>query len=229
MNPFKFLKGFCFLVMASLLSLAGTAQVQTARHLSMTPNSQGFYEYLPQGYNPNGSETYPVIIFVHGIGELGDGSPAQLPKMLWAGIPATINGGQFPTSVTVNGQTHKFIVLSPQFISWPTGGDIENVINYAIANYKVNTQRIYLTGLSMGGGVVWEYAGASTTWASRLAALIPICGASWPDYNRARNINMANLPVWAIHNNDDGTCPVWYTNDYVNLINQAPAPAVPWR
>ncbi|MBA2744974.1 MAG: carbohydrate-binding protein [Flavisolibacter sp.] len=220
------LKSLLHIFVLLLLFTKTNAQVQTARHISTTPNSNGFYEYLPQGYNPNSTETYPVIIFIHGLGELGDGSPWQLPKMLWAGLPATINGGQFPTSVTVNGQTHKFIVISPQFISWPGSGDVENVINYTLANYRVNTQRVYLTGLSMGGGVTWEYAGSGVAQASRLAAIVPICGASWPEFGRARNITQANLPVWGIHNNDDAVCPVFYTNDYVSFINQAPAPAV---
>jgi predicted esterase len=223
----KHLKMFLLTAVWLILCTKANSQTQTAKHVSMTPNSGGYYEYLPQGYNPGSSETYPVIIFIHGLGELGDGSPWQLPKMLWAGLPAAINGGQFPSSVTVNGQTHKFIAISPQFISWPGSGDVENVINYVLANYRVNSQRVYLTGLSMGGGVTWEYAAAGSAQANRLAAIVPICGASWPDFSRARNITNANLPVWAIHNNDDNICPVFYTNDYVSFINQAPAPAVP--
>jgi predicted esterase len=200
------------------------AQVQSPRYIATSANSGGFYEYLPQGYSTNPSQTYPVIIFLHGVGELGDGSPSQLPRMLNAGLPASINVGEMPVSLTVNGQTNSFIVISPQFINWPSSADVDAVINYTISHYRVNTNRIYLTGISMGGGVLWEYVGANSTYANRIAAIVPIAGASWPDYGRARVISNANIPVWAFHNNGDPTVPVWYTENYVAQINEAPAP-----
>ena len=100
-----------------------------------------------------------------------------------------------------------------------------NVINYAIANYKVNTKRVYLTGLSMGGGATWEYAaGINSGYTNKLAAIAPIAGASYPDYTRSRNIAQGNLPVWAFHNAGDDVVPVSNTDLYVSQINQAPAP-----
>jgi len=200
------------------------AQVQTAKYVAMGHNTNGYYEYLPQGYDPNSSTTYPVIIFCHGIGELGDGSQWGLPRLLNTGLPAIISYGQFPTSFNVNGQNFKFIVISPQFINWPSAPDVDEVINYVVNNYKVNINRIYLTGLSMGGGAVWDYCGASTANGNRVAAIVPICGASWPDHARARTIASANLPVWAIHNNQDPTVNVSYTTGYVDYINEAPSP-----
>lgn len=229
MNYSKFFKGFAIIAFMLLLgSFQGKTQVQTARHISMVPNSMGFYEYLPQGYDPNGTETYPLLLFVHGMGELGSGGSA-LVNILRAGPPKLINQGKFPTSFTVNGKTHKFIVISPQFKDWPTRADINNVINYALLNYKVNVNKIYLTGLSMGGGVTWEYAGHSSstfpkTYGHRLAGIVPICGASFPDRSRARVIASLNIPVWATHNDGDPTAPVYYTNNYVSIINEAPAP-----
>ena len=203
------------------------AQVQTPRYISITSNTNAFYEYLPQGYNPANSQTYPLMIFVHGMGELGNGSPSQLPLVLHNGPPKLINQGTFPTSFTVNGQTYRFIIISPQFIAWPSSTDINNAINYATQNYHVNINKIYVTGLSMGGGVTWEYAGNQSLYANRLAALLPVCGASWPDNGRARIMATANLPVWATHNNGDPTVPVSYTNDYIDLINAPPTPVPP--
>ncbi len=202
-----------------------TAQVQTPIYQSMTANSNGYYEYLPIGYNSN-TQNYPLMIFLHGLGELGDGSPAQLPKVLQNGPPHLINIGQFPATFTVNGQTFSFIVISPQFIGWPSPNDVDEIINYCISHYRVDVNRIYLTGLSMGGGGTWEYAGYSVQNANRLAAIVPVCGASYPEITRARNMANSNLPVWATHNNGDPQVPVSYTIDYVDEINQAPSPAV---
>src|SRR6187549_3974423 len=102
------------LVILTFVLNQARAQVQTPRYISMTSNTNGFYEYLPQGYDPNSSTTYPVIIFFHGIGELGSGNQWELPRILYTGLPGIINQGQFPVSFNVNGQTHKFIVISPQ-------------------------------------------------------------------------------------------------------------------
>lgn len=214
-NLYKFQMLLAFLLM---ITVAGAkAQVQTARQVSMIPNSKGYYEYLPQGYN-TGSETYPLILFIHGMGELGNAG-TSLSRAIANGPGKLINQGVFPTSFTVNGQTFRFIVLSPQFVTWPTVTDIDNIITYAIRNYRVNVNRIYLTGLSMGGALAWEYPGNNSTFANRIAATVPICGASWPDVGRSKIIATANLPVWATHNSGDGMGPASYTSDYVKHIN----------
>lgn len=204
-----------------------TAQVQTERYLSMTPLSNAFYEYLPQGYSPNSSQKYPLMIFIHGSGEIGDGSKSQLKKVLKHGPPKAIEEGKFPNSFTVNGQTFRYIVLSPQFSDWPGDTDIDNIINYAIQHYNVDTSRIYLTGLSMGGGVVWQYVGDDINYGKRIAAIVPIAGASYPDNSRCANIAAANIAVWATHNDGDPTVPSYYTIDYVNKIDAVPVPPNP--
>jgi hypothetical protein len=225
MKHYSSVKAFYGSLLALLLCIFSQthAQVQTAKYISMTGNTNAFYEYLPQGYE-SGNQTYPLIVFIHGMGELGDGSPGQLQKLLYTGLAASINVGELPVSLTVNGQTHKFIVISPQFIGWPSPADVDAVINYAISHYRVNTSRIYLTGLSMGGGAVWDYVGSSAANANRIAAIVPICGASWPDRGRARTIAGGNVAVWALHNRYDPTVPVWYTESYLSQINEAPAP-----
>lgn len=213
------------IVVLILLSVPfyAAAQVQTARNVSMIPASKGYYEYLPQGYN-SGSQTYPVLISLHGSGQTGNGG-ADLPKVLDAGPAHVIDIGQFPSSFTVNGQQFRFIVISPQFTGWPTENDIQGVVDYVVQNYRVNLNRVYLTGMSMGGGVTWNYAGYNSGTASRLAAIVPVCGASAPATGRARNIANANVAVWATHNDNDPLITVENTNLYVQYINSVtPAP-----
>lgn len=206
-----------------LCSVLSFAQTYTARNVSMIANSKGYYEYLPQGYS-SGTQTYPVIVNIHGSGETGNGG-GDLSKLLVNGLSRVINTGQFPTSFTVKGQTYRFIVISPQFVGWPTELDVQGVINYVTQNYRVNLNRIYLTGMSMGGGSTWNYAGYNSGTANRLAAIVPVCGASTPATGRARNIANANLPVWATHNDNDPTVGVSNTNLYVQYINAVvPAP-----
>lgn len=204
-----------------------SAQTFTPRYnVSMTTHSKGFYEYLPEGYG-SGNQKYPLLIFFHGAGEKGDGSASQLSKVLVNGTPKQINAGIFPKTFTVNGNTYSFIVLVPQITDSPMPYDVDNIINYAIKNYRVDTLRIYLTGLSMGGGVVWEYPGESFDNARRVSAIVPVCGAAWPANFRCENIAADNLPVWATHNDGDPTVPVTYTTGFVNGINSQNPPPNP--
>jgi predicted peptidase len=193
--------------------------VQTAQYISINSNIGGFYRSLPAKYDSS-SERYPLMVFCHGIGELGNGG-SQLSYVLRNGPPKLINNKTFPASFIVNGKTFSFIVISPQFKAWPQPGDILATINYAIAHYRIDTTRIYLTGLSMGGGVVWEYSAAETQYAKRLAAILPIAGASYPETNKADVIGGAHLPVWALQNQDDPTVPSYYSMDYVKYINNS--------
>jgi predicted peptidase len=136
-------------------------------------------------------------------------------------VPRLLNQKTFPPQFTVNGANYSFIVINPQFKQWPQPSDVNSMIDYAIKNWRVDTTRIYVSGLSMGGGNTWDYAIA---YPNRIAAIVPISGASWPSQEQCGNMAKANLPVWAFHNNDDGTVSVNTTNaiiDYINSFNPA--------
>ena len=215
---------FC---LAGCVVLAGTgnAQVQTPRNISTGPNSGGFYEYLPAGYS-TGSTLFPLMVFLHGSGEVGNGG-TDLPLILRHGPPQLISQGKFPASFTVNGQTFSFIVISPQFMALPTDSDVSAVIKYAIAHYRVDTGRIYLTGLSMGGGAVMGYAG-ETGHAGLLAAIVPIAqGPFWYGEPGAKIIAAANLPIFAAANLNDDVVPSSGTINTINLINSIVPPINP--
>ena len=215
------------LLSVCLLSSTGQAQVQTPRYIKVNLNCNGFYEYLPSGYASNPTQKFPLIVFVHGLGELGDGSAAKLPLVLRNGPPKLINNKSWPDSFAVNGQWHKPIVISPQFIKWPTPGDMDTLVNHLMATYKVDRSRIYVTGLSMGGGVTWNYASNSAAVCRKIAAIVPVCGATTPSTARGATMAKHNLPVWATHNQTDPTVPVSNTDNYVSYINGAAVPPNP--
>jgi predicted esterase len=221
-----FLPVFFLFFSVPAFSQAQADTTLTPRAIATGPNSNGFYEYLPKGYVQGTTETYPLIISMHGIGELGNGT-TDLPNVLDDGIPMYINQHQFPETVTVNGQTSSFIVLIPQFVAWPLATDVGDVITYAQQHYRVDPNRIYLAGLSMGGGAVWDYASTSTSNSSNLAAIFVVAGAKLMNAQGAANIATTNLPVFATNNLNDPTVPDTVTIDNVNLINSSvPAPAI---
>jgi hypothetical protein len=217
---------------------------QSKRTLDAHPSTiidsftHGFYTSLPANYNSSGKK-YPLLVFLHGQGEVGDGSAGSLPAVLRNGPPMQINeqlnlntNAYFPDPVSVNGQSFEFIVICPQLNTWPWNVyeqiAVNDVIDYAIANYRVDTAKMYLTGLSMGGGIAWEYPGFSgPMYAKRLAGLLVIAGASSPSSYRAAEIAKEHLPVWATANSVDNTVPTSYTTDYVDLLNQAGATPAP--
>jgi predicted esterase len=214
-------------VLMLLFAVSALAQAEadttlTPRYIATGPNSNGFYEYLPKGY-VGGTAKYPLIVSLHGEGELGNGT-TQLPIVLDDAIPMYINEHLFPESVTVNGQTTSFIVIIPQFVAWPVDADVDAVITYAEQNYRVDENRIYLTGYSMGGGAEWTYAGDATAYASKLAAMFVVAGAKAMNAQMADNISASNLPVFATNNSGDPTIPDTVTINNVNLINSAVPP-----
>ncbi len=188
--------------------------VQIAVSTKINANCLGFYRAVPGHYDSN-SRKYPLMVFIHGVGELGNGT-TDLPKVLNNAMPNLIKNKKFPANFVVGEKNFSFIVISPQFVAWPSADDVNAVVNFAVANYRVDTSRIYVTGLSMGGGATWDYA---VKFAGRIAALAPMCGASSPSNSKAQSIASTNLPVWAFHNEDDPTVTVNNTKGWVNTIN----------
>ncbi len=183
----------------------------------------GFHEFTPPGYGQNTTVKYPLIIFLHGIGERGNGT-TELWKAKREGIPKYIDRGNNMT-FTWNGKTESFIVLTPQCASntkWYWEGEIDYVremINYAKKNLRVDTNRIILTGFSMGGGGVWKFISSSVSNARMLAAASPVCGPCIP--NDGTTISNSDLPVWAFHalNDTSATALPECSINPVNNIN----------
>ena len=188
--------------------------VQTAVSTDVNANCAGFYKALPARYDST-TKKYPLLVFLHGSGEMGNGT-TDLPNVLNNAVPYLIKNKLFPANFISGNKNYSFIVISPQFKAWPAPSDVDAVINYSIKNFRIDETRIYVTGLSMGGGATWEYAAIN---AGKIAAIVPICGASAPNASKAKNMADANLPVWAFHNEDDPTVSVNSTKDYINMIN----------
>ncbi len=213
---------FCMLL--SICARQTSGQIQTERFISTGPNSNGFYEYLPREYSQDSTKTFPLIVFLHGAGQLGNGT-TQLPLLLQTPIPGLIAKGGFPDSFVVGGKAYEFIVISPQFVYWPGGDDVNDVIQYAMAHYRVDTGRIYLTGLSMGGMATWAYASVSQ-WAGSLAAIVPIASDTSIDLAGAKAMAANHLPVFATHNKDDPALPCAADIYMVSLLNNSIHPPI---
>ena len=198
------------------------AQVQTQKPVTIKlhNNVGGYLESLPVGYDANPQKKYPLIIFFHGIGEVGNGSAASLEKVAANGIPKLIKQGKFPASFRSGGQDYSFIVISPQYVS-STGHEayVGEVIKHCLQKYRVDEERIYLTGLSMGGGVTYGYSSSSNAAAGQLAAALYVCPAASVNTNRSKLLAASGLPVWATHSRGDAVVKSSISVNLVNGIN----------
>ena len=191
------------IVLAAFLCIPFIVTAQMINKSTVAPNGKtvGFLEYKPANY-ASVTTKYPLIIFLHGIVERGNGT-TELYRIKTQGIPKNIEAGNKMT-FTWNGKTETFLVVAPQCSKTDTlwySYYIDAMLNYAKTNLRVDTNRIFLTGLSMGGGGVWMYSSASVTNSSRFAGLVPICGACL--MKNGSNIAKTKAAVYAFHALDD--------------------------
>lgn len=158
--------------------------------------------YLPPGYDKE-EKSWPLVLFLHGAGESGQ----DLNKVKIHGPPKLVEAGkEFP-----------FILVSPQ--APRMGWDVQTLnalLDNMIANYKVDKDRIYVTGLSMGGFGTWALAAA---YPDRFAALVPICGGG----NTADAKKLNYLPIWVFHGAKDNVVPPSRSETMVNALKEAGA------
>ncbi len=174
--------------------------------LQLVYDESEFYNYvlyLPEGYDPADTEKkWPVIYFFHGIGEIGE----DLNKLLPYGVLRYLNkGGKLDA-----------IVIAPQC---PTGShwadhdkETDKLVQFVpemSAKYNIDTDRMYLTGLSMGGRCSWKLALAMP---DTFAAMVVVCGRT----NTYEFETIKNMPIWMFHGAQDAT--VSFSNINKNIL-----------
>src|SRR5918997_4292244 len=157
--------------------------------------------YLPKQYDEDKSKRWPLILFLHGAGERG----SDLNKVKSLG----------PPKLVAEGKEMPFIIVSPQVperSTWEPEA-LDALLREIIGQYAVDEDRIYLTGVSMGGAGTWRLASAHP---ERFAAIAPICG--WGDSGMAQRIG--NIPTWVFHGARDDIVPVQASQEMVDALKQ---------
>jgi predicted peptidase len=160
--------------------------------------------YLPKGYGEKKDQKWPLLLFLHGAGERG--KDVNLVKK--HGPPKLIDQGkEFP-----------LIVVSPQCPTsswWPEQIDaLVALMDEVQSRYAVDGDRVYLTGLSMGGFGTWALACQQP---ERFAAIAPICGGG----DRYRVSRIKNVPAWVFHGAKDPVVPLQASADMVEALKKA--------
>jgi predicted peptidase len=150
---------------------------------------------LPEDYEENNDKKFPLLLFLHGMGERGD----DLSMLYSNGIPKLIvEGAKFP-----------FITVMPQCPEtsfWTEESkSLKMLIDDVIENHNVDKNRIYITGLSMGGYGTYEML---ARYPDLFAAAIPICGGIGSMYSRMNLLQLKDVPLWIFHGKIDDVVPV---------------------
>jgi predicted peptidase len=200
-----------FLLTCTILFVSGV-KILADEPASVTPDRQRpqtlertvkvsfkYLLYLPDDYEKQAS--WPVLLFLHGSGERGD----DLALVKKHGPPKLIASGQkFP-----------FIVVSPQCPkgkSWEPF-ELTALLDDVSEHYKVDPDRVYVTGLSMGGYGTWSLAMYTP---GRFAAIVPICGGGDPMMTR----RLRNLPIWVFHGAKDPAVPLERSEKMVEALKK---------
>ena len=187
-----------FLVAATVTSATAQAPVagQTAEAFTGTASQPVALTYLlalPDGY-ADSDAPWPLVLFLHGSGERGD----SLARIAVHGPPRLVREGQrFP-----------FVLVSPQAPegAWWDAHALGALLDDIEARYRIDRDRMYVTGLSMGGFGVWDLL---STFPDRFAAAAPVCGGGTP----GRICAARATPVWAFHGALDTVVPLQRTRE----------------
>jgi len=172
-----------------------------ARHLAVqVTHAYDYLLYLPPGYRAR--KRWPLVMFFHGRGESGH----DLNLVKRHALPRLIEEGRrFP-----------FIVVAPQCpdTEWWNYPALETFVAAVAQKYRADPDRIYLTGLSMGGFATWALAQHRP---ERYAAVVPVCGGG----ETRLAARLRDLPVWAFHGGRDRVIPPRRSREMVAGIKAA--------
>ncbi len=174
--------------------------------------------FVPKAYDA--TATYPVIMFLHGAGERGTDGFLPLEgsegAIIWARDeeqrqrPCFVIAPQCPpeSSWTERLDSGKYLGRPSRELQ-----AAYEILQNVMAQYNIDTQRVYVTGLSMGGFGTWALGMAHP---ESIAALVPICGGGNPKQAAA----LASTPIWAFHHAGDRVVPVDGTRRIVEELER---------
>ena len=156
---------------------------------------------LPASFEEDADRKWPVLIFLHGAGQRG----------VDASELATYEG----VCLANKFKPDTFLVIAPvcPVDIWWSPPALDNLAKEIIAGFSVDEDRLYLTGMSMGGYGSWEMA---TEYPDRFAAIVPLCGGGEP--SRAKRFK--DVPIWAFHGAKDDVVPVERSREMVEALRR---------
>jgi hypothetical protein len=175
--------------------------------LNQNPKDTNYHyiSYTPKEYNYDTIKEWPLIIYLHG----GSSRGTDTTKLYCCGIPDQIwKGREFP-----------FIIVAPQCPinqRWTTDNWFENFYKEVTTKYRVDTNKVYLTGTSLGGEGTWYLA---IKYPEKFAAIAPMSGFTRNmDYIMKNTDKLIDIPIWAFHGKEDRVVQFEETEWMINRL-----------
>jgi predicted peptidase len=222
MRPALFLPVIALLPMTAFAGL-NDVEVRQTRYTGGEYHDETFRYLLLRPKTIEPGKRYPLVLFLHGAGERGD-DPELLKKHFLPAIASDEFRDKFPC-----------FVVAPQCrpdrkwadipwgtkVSSPIADEPTDQLKMAlqcvgdvIHEFPVDSNRLYLTGISMGGYGGWDLAMRQP---GRWAAVVPICGGG----DESKGDRLVNVPVWAVHGDADPAVPVERSRNMIAAIRKA--------
>jgi len=207
---------FCLMLCAAFLTGSASAQTNSSRILTSEFKwsadrsvKMPYLYYLPKDYKSDRNKRWPIMLFLHGAGERG----TNLSRVAVHGPLKLVNQGrEFP-----------FIIIAPLCYSkthWDNA-PLLGLLEHVTRQFRADTNRVYLTGLSMGGYETWDLGLA---YPETFAAIAPLCGGgNMIDPIVTRNDKpeaFLSLPIWAFHCDGDPTVPLEESTRMVDKLKK---------
>lgn len=182
---------------------ASEPEAQTVEQATIVVRkSYQFLRYLPPDYDADPVRLWPLVLFLHGAAERG----SDIERVKRQGLPRRIaEGATFPA-----------VIISPQCPAeeWWNVPALDALVEKIASEARIDRERIYATGLSMGGFGTWALAIHSP---GRYAAILPICAGG--EIQRAWVLR--DTPVWTFHGDLDSIVPIARSQQMVDAIRAA--------
>ena len=189
------------LVIAIAATQAAFAQYDFLRPVKDSiPGGYDFWVYTPQDYYYS-LEATPVVIFLHGRSLCG----RNLSRVRRYG----------PLDAIVKGRQIEALVIVPQ----NTGGawdpdKINDVLEWTKRHYAMDSTRVYVMGMSLGGYGTLDFAG---TYPDKVAAAMALCGGTTLNDTEG----LGRLPLWIMHGTADRAVPISQSKKVVEAIKES--------
>jgi predicted esterase len=201
LNILVMIKTFCALLLAVLFWNSSLAAKPGEEGSTQKPQYK-YLVYIPQQYDSLKDKKWPLIIYLHGRSACGN----DLSKVSRYGLPFFTNRGMQLDAIAVSPQC-------PEGKNWVSDDWFEPFLKKITAKYHIDTCRIYLTGMSLGGFGTWDLA---IKYPHRFAAIAPLCGGGRPQLVCA----IKGLPTWVFHGDKDEQVPISRSEEMVEALRK---------
>jgi predicted peptidase len=160
--------------------------------------------FKPLDYDPQ--RKYPLVVSLHGSGEVGTNNTAPANHVVAARLAARAKDPEYSSFVLVP-QTYDYWGYRAQ-------SDVLDIMALLEGQYSIDINREYLTGYSLGGYGVWDFI---ANYPDRFAAAVPVAGGGYSGYAEF----FKDLPIWAFHSRADEVVPVSESQEMIDALRAA--------